>query len=419
MPNRSPAVAPTAVIVLCGLVLLGGCRLAQTADSGLDAGSKPEFQQKLAVYGLPNDFFERDADTKCGQIIGYRFVVWLGNDTIAVGFNTSPNCRPSPDSKVIGMARVLVFSATGALKARRDLPYLADGNGELVAPGEANPGPRDTLLFRIESVNLDPEGRNESKSGLTQLDANLKEIVHLDRFLERTTFVDHAPVFGDPSGLALFNGAPLIEIRRWPRSLPQGARDRSFGEHGTAYIVCQQELRPKEYVSTNIVYVGAKQRCAMRVEDDDGGEWTVSLRDNETASIIGILADGSVVGHISQPKSKAGRLVIWKKNRPTDVLPWIPDSSCGTVASATADMSRYAVFASDNCNDAKGLFEVLGVEHSTASAGRWTVFDRKSRAVLVDRLLPRNARAALSPDGLRYASFEAGELRIYPLPGSR
>jgi len=25
-------------------------------------------------------------------------------------------------------------------------------------------------------------------------------------------------------------------------------------------------------------------------------------------------------------------------------------------------------------------------------------------------------RAALSPDGLRYASFEAGELRIYSLP---
>jgi len=341
MPNRNREVAPAALIVLYGLVVLGGCRLARTKDSSVDAGPKPELEKNLTVYGLPKDFFERDADIKCGHhIIGYRFVVWLGNDAIAVGFNTSPNCRPSPDSKVSGTARVLVFSPTGARKAQRDLPYLADGNGELVAPGEVSPGPLDTLLFRIESVNLDPEGRNESKSGLAQLDASLKEIVHLDSFLEKTTFVDHAPVFGDPSGLALFNGAPLIEIRRWPRSVPQGVRDRSFGEHGTAYMVCQQELRPNEYVSTNVVYAGAKQRCAMKVEADDGGEWTVSLRDNETASIIGILADGNVVGHISQPESKAGRLVIWKKNRPTEVLRWIPDSSCGSIDSATADMSR-------------------------------------------------------------------------------
>jgi hypothetical protein len=156
----------------------------------------------------------------------------------------------------------------------------------------------------------------------------------------------------------------------------------------------------------------------MRAEEDDGGEWAASLRDNETASIVGIQTDGSIVGHISQPTSKAGRLVIWKKNRPTEVLPWIPDSSCGTVDSATADMSRYSVFASDNCNDTKGLLELLGVQPSTSSAGRWIVFDRKSRTVLVDRPLSKNARAALSPDGLRYATFEAGELRIYTLSGA-
>lgn len=184
-------------------------------------------------------------------------------------------------------------------------------------------------------------------------------------------------------------------------------------------MVCQQELRPNEYVSTNVVYDGAKQRCAVRVKEDDGGEWTASLRDNETASIVGILADGSVVGHISQRENKAGRLVIWKKNMPTEVLPWIPDSSCGTVDGAIADMSRYAVLASDDCNDTKGLLELLGVQQSTFSAGRWIVFDRKSRTVLVDRVLSKNARAALSRDGLRYASFEAGELRIYALPDAR
>jgi hypothetical protein len=292
------------------------------------------------------------------------------------------------------------------------------GTANLSPPGEAYPGPRKTLLFRIESVNLDPEGRNESKSGLTQLDSNLKEIAHLDRFLEKTTFVNHAPVFGDRSGLTLFDGAPLVEIKQWPRSLPLGARDRSFGEHGTAYMLCQQELRPNQYVSTNVVYAGTRQRCALRVEEDDGGAWTASLRDNETASVVGILAEGSVVGHISQPGSKAGRLVIWKKSAPVEELRWIPDSSCGTVDSTTADMWRYAVFASNNCYDTKGFLELLGVQQNTSSAGRWMVFDRKSKSALVDRLLSKNARVALSPDGLRYASFEAGELRIYSLPGA-
>jgi hypothetical protein len=36
-------------------------------------------------------------------------------------------------------------------------------------------------------------------------------------------------------------------------------------------------------------------------------------------------------------------------------------------------------------------------------------------APLVNRSFPKNGRAALSPDGLHYASFEANELRIYTL----
>jgi hypothetical protein len=406
-----------ALILLCGLASLDRCRGARIKESPIDVGPKPEIRQKLVAYGLPKGFFAPDAD-RCGhQIIGYRFVVWLGNDAIAIGFNTSPNCRVSPASPVSGVARVLVFTATGSLRGQRDLSYLADGNGEIVAPGEASPGPRDTLLFRIESVNLDPNGGTESRPGLTQLDAGLREIAHLDRFLERTTFAGHAPVFGDTNELTLFDGAPLAEIRRWPRSLPVAARDRSFGEHGTAYMVCSQELRPNEYVFTDVVYAGARQRCVLQVEEDDGGgRWTASLRDNETASIVGLLADRSVVGHISQPENKTGQLVVWKKNKTVEVLPWISDSSCGAVDSATADMSRYAVFAPDGCDHGKGLLELLSMQHSTSRVGRWIVFDRRSRTVLVDRPLPKNARAALSPDGLHYASFEEGELRIYSLP---
>jgi len=107
----------------------------------------------------------------------------LDRENVAVGFNTSPNCRQSPDRKVSGILRILVFDFKGALKASREIPYLADGNGEIVADGEAMPGPGKTLLVRIESVNLDPEGRQESKSGVRLLDANLKDLAQLDLFL--------------------------------------------------------------------------------------------------------------------------------------------------------------------------------------------------------------------------------------------
>lgn len=77
---------------------------------------------------LPKDFFEPDADTKCGgQVIGYRFVVWLNRDELVLGFNTSPNCRQFPNRKVAGSARLLAFDASGEFKAERDIPYLADG----------------------------------------------------------------------------------------------------------------------------------------------------------------------------------------------------------------------------------------------------------------------------------------------------
>jgi len=96
-------------------------------------------------------------------------------------------------------------------------------------------------------------------------------------------------------------------------------------------------------------------------------------------------------------------------------LPWIPDRYCGSFEGATADMTRYAAFASDNCNDVRGLLALLGVGQNRTDTRRWMIFDRKSKTPMVDRLFPRNGRAVLSPDGLRYATFEAGELRIYSL----
>ena len=140
----------------------------------------------------------------------------------------------------------------------------------------------------------------------------------------------------------------------------------------------------------------------MVAEPDGQASWEVPLTDEGTAVIVGILADGSVVGQVPVKGRKDRQLVIWKKDQQMEILPWIAPKYCGAVDSATADMSRYATFAAEDCD---------------SDTGRWIVFDRTSQTAIADRLLSRNGRAALSPDGLRYASFEAGELRIYTLPG--
>jgi hypothetical protein len=368
----------------------------------------PDTRIDLTALGLPKNFFSF-RDERPRTIIGYRFVVWLNPDEVVVGFNTSSNSRVAPDRTVEGSARLLVFSLNGELKTKRDIAYLADGYGEIVAEGEATSGPRGTLLFRIQSVNLDQEGRKESKSGVLLLDANLGDIARIDRFLEQPTFVDHALVFqegftlGQSRTYDILNGSPPLQTKRWQQDWPIDARDRRFGEHGLAYMACRQELKPNEYVSTGVVYAGAKQRCKMTVEGENQNTWEVSLKDGETAVIVGLLADGSVVARISgtEKRNNSGQLVLWKKDKPTELLPWIPREECGSVETATTDMSRYAAFAT--CDD-------------RSDTGRWIVFDRRSPTPIVNRLFPKNARAALSPDGLHYATFESGELHIYSLP---
>ncbi len=373
--------------------LLAGC----SRQRQVEAEPTPDTRIALSTRGLPSGFFRADADTKCGsQIIGYRFVVWLNNQSVAVGFNTSPNCRPLSGSKVDGSARVLLFDVRGTLKASRDLPYEADGDGVLVAQGEAGPGPRSTLLFRIEEVH-------NSKSGFILMDSNLQDAARVNRFLERTTFVDHALVFQEPftSTYSILNGLPLVETRRWAQQWPVGTMDRKFGEHGVAYALCQQELQPNVYVSTDVVYVDAKRRCTMVAEAEDQTVWRVPLQEEGNPAIVGLLTDGSVVGQVPVKGHKERQLVVWKKDQPTETLPWIAPQYCGSIQSATTNMSRYAVFATGDCESV---------------TGRLIVFDRRLPTPIVNRAFPRNGRAALSPDGSRYASFESGELRIYSLP---
>jgi hypothetical protein len=413
------------VPVVIGCNLLAGCKTGHTHASSTqtDIGPVASVQIPLKVNGLPEGFFQPGADTRCsGQIIGYRFVVWLDSQNVAIGFNTSPNCRLSPDSMVSGVLRVLIFDLHGALKASRDLSYLADGNGEVVADGEAMPGPSSTLLVRIESVNLDREPRRESKSGVRLLDANLKDVVQLDRFLEQTTLVDHALVFQDgftlsgPRSYSIFDGAGSKEIAHRQVDWPIGTRDRKFGEHGFAFMLCGQELRPGEYTKTNVVNVGAKFRCALNALGEDGNVWTVPLQDGETASIVGLLADGSVAGEIHV---KSSRLVVWRKGGQSEALPWLPPQFDGTINTATRDLSRYATFATNDARPCNPLRKVLRIPCDEGGDGRWFVFERNSPSPIVNRAFPKNGRAALSPDGLHYASFEADELHIYTLAASK
>jgi hypothetical protein len=385
--------------------ILSGCSPAQRTKE-----PSPDVRINLSAHGLPQGFFRADAERCAHEIISYRFVVWLNAETVAVGFSASPSCRVSPERKVDGLARVLVFSVTGDLKAQRDIPYLADGYGEVVAEGEAMPGPGGTLLFRVQSVSLDREGRHESPSGVLLLDEDLRDTARIDRFLMQTTLVDHDLVFldGRMSGrlgtYVIQSGSQPVETERWDDlELPTGARDRKFGEHGFAFMQCAQELRPNEYSSTDAVHAFAKTRCTMEALDNDRKLWKVPLKDGETAEIIGVLGGGSVIGLVSGPESKGGQLVLWRKQQNAEVLPWAPKNYCASFQSGTADMSRYAAFAT--CDD-------------RSDHGRWLVFDRKSQKPIANRTFPKSGRAALAPDGMRYASFESGELRIYLLPGN-
>jgi hypothetical protein len=378
------------------------------AHTNTDPEPIPDTRVNLTSFGLPKDFFSFN-DVEPLTIIGYRFVVWLSPDEVVIGFNISPNSRVTPDRTVDGVARVLAFNLNGQLRAERDITYLADGYGELVAEGEAMEGPGATLLFRLQSVNLDPKGLTESPSAVLLLDANLKDISRIGRFLEQTTFVDHDLVFQDGFTLGqsrtydIMSGSPPSQSRRRQQDWRMDAQDRKFGEHGLAYMTCQQELKPNQYVSTGVVYAGAKQRCKITVEDEKRDAWETSLKDGETAVIVGLLADGSVVAQISRPEkgNNAGELVLERKGKPAERLPWISREECGSVETATADMSRYSALTKDDeCED----------------AGRWVVFDRVSPTPIVNRRLAKNACAALSPDGLHYATFESGELRIYSVP---
>lgn len=174
-------IALSASIVALSL-LFTSCSKAHTEPEPV-----PDTRIDLYALGLAKDFFSfRDEEPR--TIIGYRFVVWLSRDEVVVGFNTSPHSRVAPDRKVDGSARLLVFSLNGELRTQRDIPYLADGYGEIVAEGEATAGPRGTLLFGIQSVNLDQEGRNESKSGVLLLDASLRDVVRNRPFSRANDF---------------------------------------------------------------------------------------------------------------------------------------------------------------------------------------------------------------------------------------
>ncbi len=368
-----------------GCNLFVGCSTAHmhAASQQTDVGPAASVKIPLKAHGLPDDFFQPGTDTKCSnQIIGYRFVVWLDREKVAVGFNTSPCFRRSPDRKVDGVLRVLVFDLKGTLKASRDLPYLADGNGELVADGEAMAGPQNTLLVRIESVNLDPDGRQESKSGVRLLDANLKDVAQRDLFLEQTTFVEHDVVtesgspFGGGHTVSIFGGSGLKEIAHRQVDWPAGAMDRKFGEHGFAFMFCGQELRPGEYTNTNVVHVGAKFRCTLNALGENDNGWTTALQDGETASIVGLLADGGVVGQIHSKNSNVDRIVIWRKGAQPEALPWFPPKFDGTIDTASRDLSRYATFATNDANPCNPIGKVLGTPCGEGGNGRWFIFDR-------------------------------------------
>jgi hypothetical protein len=108
-----------------------------------------------------------------------------------------------------------------------------------------------------------------------------------------------------------------------------------------------------------------------------------------------------------------------RRGEQPEVLPWLAPQFDGTIVSATPDFFRYATFATKDARPCSPIGKVLGTPCDEGGNGRWFVFDHSSQSPIVNRGFPKNGRAALAPDGLHYASFEANELRIYSLTFSK
>ncbi len=398
------------MIGIAAMQTMAGCQKPTTTSTVPAVVSVP-----LAGYGLPKDFFSYSpAEGYCdSQIICYRFVAWLDASHIAVGFSTSSRKRGADGHPVKGNARILLFTADGQLKARRDIPYLADGNGELVADGEALAGPDGTLLFRLQSVNLDQGGRQESKSAVLLLDVQLRDVNKVEGMLEQTTLVKRTMIFQEgfvstgPRTYDFVNSKSSTPFESHTIDWPTGTMDRKFGEDGAAYMACTQELEAGKYEQSPIISAGANRRCAMQYDGFDGTKWTAPIRQNEVGELIGEFRDGSIAAEI-RGREGSERIAVWRRDGKEQSLPWLPKGFAGDVITPTSDMSRYG---------AMGVSTDFVCRHSiTKCEQHWMVFDALRASPIVDRAFPRTGSVALSPDGMKYASLEDGKLQIFSLP---
>lgn len=362
---------------------------------------------------MSKDYARNDDDDCSSHIIGYRFVVWINADRVAVGFNTSPSCRSKSKELISGNARILIFDATGKIHAQRDIPYAADGGEELVASGEAEQGPDHTLLFRIEEAA-------GAKSGVLLLNDDLEDVARIDQLMEHSTFAEHALVFqqgfisSGPRTYDIFAGKPPFKMNSITEDWPTGTMDRKVGVDGVVYSLCQQELRPEKYSASPIIHAGAQRRCVLRVERQGNKSWSYPLPQSAVAEILGFLKDGEIVG-IIRDREGSEQLVIWSQKKAPRQLPWFGPGLSAQWINGTPTLNRYMGVATPR--PSKLCNAVGAVCHPLASEIR--VFDSASGKDIATRALPKGAVASISPDGLHYAVFQFGRLDVFALPEQR
>ena len=419
----------TGCILILGCCAITSCSPAQQKPLNDEIGPKPYLQLSLKAQGLPDQFFGEGYDTKCStHIIGYRFVVWLDAENVAVGFNTSPNCRQDKSKPVNGVLHIVVIDLQGNIKASHDVNYTADGYNEIVADGEASQGPDSTLLVRLQSVNLNESGSQESESAILLLDKHLNEVAKVNKFMEKMTLTQHALVFAQPTtftvgmptvngplAYSILSGTPLKEI--WHKELHSipGAMSTAFGEHSFAFTYCEQEVEEGKYKALNGTVDGAKRRCSLNVLEPDDSTWSKPFQDDESAELLGIFSDKDVIGLAHKMNHPGDKLVIWSKSAAPIELPWIPDQYHGDAVNFTKDLKRYSVYAMNDSNQCNALTRIFSGPCKDNGDQLWFVFDRAVKNQIVRRAIRMNSRAALSPDGSHYASFEDGQLKIYLL----
>jgi hypothetical protein len=391
--------------------LLSGGILFFAMSAGCCGEEKPRVAVSLRQYGLPVDVFERERPGNCQfQYQTYRFVHWLRQDVVAVGFSESPSCSRT-SQHIAGRLKVITFRNTGEKLAEMELGYES-GDGQFLS---MNTG---VWAGPVGSLAIETVASTDSSSKLNLFTSDLRPLKEIPLppgvGFQGVTFSDHALILRryqqdtEEISYEFIRGAPL-ESSSW--GIKTEARESlSFGEDTAAWNHCDMKFKTEVSGNTTVSQLDGAPRCRLEVALRVGSPWSVDLKGGDMADILAVLRDGRVVAELGNPDTHRRTLMCFGPDKRED-LPWEnPSGHDPLLAGTTEDFSRYAAFQTNDNALCEGLGKLCSAN------GTFLIWDKLKKEPILRRTFPKNGRAELAPDGRSYASFESGEMRFYDVP---